>query len=65
MGEAGEEGVGLSTGVVVGLQVALKLLKEKLLVIREEQKVAAFNEIRGDAVDASFGQQIRNYVLDP
>ena len=27
--------------------------------------MAAIAEIRGDVVDANFGQQIRNYVFDP
>jgi peptide chain release factor 2 len=45
--------------------IALKMLKEKLLVVRREQNVATLKEIRGDAVDANFGQQIRNYVLYP
>lgn len=65
----------LPTGIVVrctqersqlrNKEIALKILKEKLMVIRREQRVAEFSEIRGDAVDATFGQQIRNYVLDP
>ncbi len=31
-------------------------------VIKREQRVASYNEIRGDQVQATFGQQIRNYV---
>ena len=34
-------------------------------VIKREQNVATLKEIRGDAVDANFGMQIRNYVLYP
>jgi peptide chain release factor 2 len=45
--------------------IALKMLKEKLLVVKREQNVATLKEIRGDMVDANFGQQIRNYVLYP
>jgi peptide chain release factor 2 len=45
--------------------IALKILKAKLLVVQREQQVASWSEIRGDAVDANFGQQIRNYVLHP
>jgi peptide chain release factor 2 len=45
--------------------IALRRLREKLLVVQREQDVATLKEIRGDVVDATFGQQIRNYVLDP
>lgn len=44
---------------------ALKRLKEKLLVIAQEQALQDLNQIRGDAVEATFGQQIRNYVFAP
>lgn len=44
---------------------ALARLKAKLLTIAQEQALADFNQIKGDAVEASFGQQIRNYVLAP
>lgn len=44
---------------------ALAMIKAKLLVVAEEQRVAELEEIRGDAVDADFGSQIRNYVLHP
>lgn len=44
---------------------ALKRLKEKLLAIQQEQALADFNSIRGDMVEATFGQQIRNYVFAP
>ena len=36
-----------------------------LLAIKLEQNVADIAEIRGEIVDANFGQQIRNYVFDP
>ena len=71
--------------------IALKILKEKLLVrniaaiegtcsksniikqcacsccqvIKRDQSAQALSDIRGDAVEATFGQQIRNYVLHP
>jgi len=45
--------------------LALKMLKEKLLVVMEEQQAKDLAEIRGDAVEASWGQQIRNYVFHP
>ncbi|CAN4106416.1 unnamed protein product [Withania somnifera] len=44
---------------------ALSRLKAKLLVIAEEQRASVIKQIRGDAVKAEWGQQIRNYVLHP
>lgn len=44
---------------------ALSRLKAKLLVIAEEQKASEIRQIRGDAVKAEWGQQIRNYVFHP
>ncbi len=46
-------------------QRALALLKSKLLVVMQEQRVARLKEIRGDLVDAAWGTQIRSYVLHP
>lgn len=43
----------------------MQILKAKLLVIREEQRSSRWEEIRGEAVEAAWGQQIRNYVLHP
>jgi peptide chain release factor 2 len=44
---------------------ALARLKAKLVTIAQEQALADFNQIKGDAVEATFGQQIRNYVMAP
>ena len=44
---------------------ALILLKAKLLIIAQEQRAAEIAEIRGDMVDAAWGNQIRNYVFHP
>lgn len=44
---------------------AMALLKAKLLVIAQEQRAAAIAEIRGDMVEAAWGNQIRNYVFHP
>ncbi len=44
---------------------ALALLKAKLLVVVEEQRAQAIAEIRGDMVEAAWGNQIRNYVFHP
>ncbi len=44
---------------------ALARLKGKLLVIAQEQHAKEVAEIRGDMVEASWGNQIRNYVFHP
>jgi peptide chain release factor 2 len=44
---------------------ALARLKAKLLVIAREQKAKEIAEIRGDMVEAAWGNQIRNYVFHP
>lgn len=44
---------------------ALALLKAKLLVIAQEQRAQEIAEIRGDMVEAAWGNQIRNYVFHP
>lgn len=44
---------------------ALAILKAKLLVIAQEQRTQAIAEIRGDMVEAAWGNQIRNYVFHP
>ena len=43
----------------------MTLLKAKLLVIAEEQRAAEIADIRGDIVEAAWGNQIRNYVFHP
>ncbi|KAK9063091.1 hypothetical protein SSX86_016961 [Deinandra increscens subsp. villosa] len=44
---------------------AMSRLKAKLLVIAVEQRASEIKQIRGDAVKADWGQQIRNYVFHP
>lgn len=44
---------------------ALAILKAKLLIIAQEQKAQEIADIRGDAVEAAWGNQIRNYVFHP
>jgi peptide chain release factor 2 len=44
---------------------ALALLKAKLLVIAQEQRAKEIADIRGDMVEAAWGNQIRNYVFHP
>jgi peptide chain release factor 2 len=44
---------------------ALALLKARLLVIAQEQRAKEIADIRGDIVEAAWGNQIRNYVFHP
>ena len=44
---------------------AMALLKAKLLVIAQEQRATEIADIRGDVVEAAWGNQIRNYVFHP
>ena len=43
----------------------MALLMAKLLVIAQEQRAAEIADIRGDIVEAAWGNQIRNYVFHP
>lgn len=44
---------------------ALQLLKARLLVLAREQHAQKIADIRGDIVEAAWGNQIRNYVFHP
>lgn len=44
---------------------ALQILKAKLLIIAQEQRAQKIADIRGDMVEAAWGNQIRNYVFHP
>ena len=44
---------------------AMNLLKAKLLIIAKEQRAAEIKDIKGDIVEAAWGNQIRNYVFHP
>ncbi len=44
---------------------ALTILKAKLLIVAQEQKAQEIAQIRGDIVEAAWGNQIRNYVFHP
>lgn len=63
------------TGIVVTSQTeryqnqnreyALKLLKAKLLIVDEQKRKEEENKMKGEYKPASWGNQIRNYVLHP
>lgn len=44
---------------------ALKMIKAQLLIRQEEERKAAMSKEKGAHVTASWGTQIRNYVLQP
>ncbi|WP_143703319.1 peptide chain release factor 2 [Prochlorococcus marinus] len=44
---------------------AMALLKAKLMIIAQEQRASQIADIRGDIVEAAWGNQIRNYVFHP
>ncbi|MBD2100919.1 peptide chain release factor 2 [Leptolyngbya sp. FACHB-261] len=44
---------------------AMVILKAKLLIVAQEQKAQEIAQIRGDIVEAAWGNQIRNYVFHP
>lgn len=46
-------------------ELAMNRLKAQLLAIAQEQKCQELNAIRGDIIEAAWGAQIRNYVLQP
>ena len=64
-----------ATGIVVACQnersqiqnreTAMRILKSKLLQLKEEQEQAKLNEIKGDIKKIEWGSQIRSYVFCP
>jgi peptide chain release factor 2 len=65
----------IPTGIVVSVQnersqhqnedVALKILRSKLVALAREQHLEHIQELKGDHVKAEWGSQIRSYVLQP
>jgi peptide chain release factor 2 len=65
----------LPTGIVVSCQnersltqnrdVALKVLRARLYELEESKRQEQLAELKGDHVDAGWGNQIRSYVLHP
>lgn len=65
----------MPTGVIVACQVersqiqnrarAMKILKSKLIAIKEEQHKDNIADIAGDKREIAWGSQIRSYVLHP
>ena len=65
----------LPTGIVVTCQTersqhqnrdyAMRILRAKLLALREEERAQELSALRGDRVSAEWGNQIRSYVLHP
>lgn len=65
----------LPTGIVVQCQNqrsqaqnrdrALQILKSRLLEIERKKQEATLAELKGENIDAGWGNQIRNYVLHP
>ncbi len=44
---------------------AMLLLKSKLLIIAKEQRAEEIADIKGEIVEAAWGNQIRNYIFNP
>ena len=65
----------IPTGIVVKCQnersqhknkdQAMKMLKTKLYLLKEQQHLEKLSDIRGDVGDNGWGSQIRSYVLQP
>ncbi len=65
----------MPTGIVVTCQTersqhqnrdyAMRILRAKMLALREEERAKQLSTLRGERVSAEWGNQIRSYVLHP
>jgi len=65
----------IPTGIVVSIQneksqlknkaTALTILRGKLAALQLEQQAENISDLKGESQSATWGQQIRNYVLHP
>lgn len=65
----------IPTGIIVACQnersqlqnreMAMKMLKAKLLALKEQEKADKINQIKGEQMDIAWGSQIRSYVFCP
>jgi len=46
-------------------EVAMKILRSKLIILKEEERLSDIAKIKGEQKSAAFGNQIRSYVLHP
>ena len=65
----------IPTGIVVSCQTqrsqfqnkdyAMKMLKSKLIAIKEKENLATIDDLKGVQMDIAWGSQIRSYVFCP
>ncbi len=55
----------IERGQAQNREIALQMLKAKLLVKMEEERASELKELRGEYRSAEWGNQIRSYVLQP
>lgn len=65
----------IPTGIIVACQnersqfqnkdMAMKMLKAKLLELKEKEQAEKMNQIKGEQMDIAWGSQIRSYVFCP
>jgi len=65
----------LPTGIIASCQnersqtqnreIALRVIKARLLQLEEEKRRQQLSDLKGEHVDAGWGNQIRSYVLHP
>lgn len=46
-------------------ETAMKMLKSKLLNLKEQEQKDKINELKGSQMDIAWGSQIRSYVFCP